>query len=256
MTALTGAAPRHEARVMSGPLAMPGLVALHLIPGALVALAFVAFAPVAEGAGYPPLAALLAAIGLVLLPVELGIVLWAGRGKGSPLAAVAYRQPIATRRWLWLVPALIAAAFLGFGAHQAIEPQLIDALFGWLPAWFVAPIDFDTIGAYSQTAWIATLSAYFVLNGLLGPIVEELYFRGYLLPRMERLGRWAPLVNVSLFSLYHFWSPWQLFARILGFGPTVYAVRWTRNVGLGVVVHCALNSLSVLLVASAVLGRL
>jgi membrane protease YdiL (CAAX protease family) len=255
MTALTSAAPRHEARVMPRPMAMPSVGALLLIPGALITLAFVAFAPVAEVAGFPPLAALLAAIALVLVPVELGIVLWAGRGQGSPLAAVAYRQPIATPRWLWLVPALIVAAFVGFGAHQVIEPQLIDALFGWLPAWFVAPIDIDTIGAYSRTAWIVTLGAYFVLNGLLGPIVEELYFRGYLLPRMERLGRWAPLVNVSLFSLYHFWSPWQLFARILGLGPTVYAVRRTRNVRLGVVVHCALNSLSVLLVASAVLGR-
>jgi membrane protease YdiL (CAAX protease family) len=237
-------------------MSMPALVALHLAPGALIALAFVAFAPLAESAGYPPLAALLGAIGLVLVPVELGIVLWAGRGQGSPLAAVAYRQPIPMRRWLWLVPLLIVAAFVGFGAHQVIEPQLIDALFGWLPAWFVAPIDFDTIGAYSRTAWIVTLGAYVALNGLLGPLVEELYFRGYLLPRMERLGRWAPLVNVSLFSLYHFWSPWQFFARILGFGPTVYAVRWTGNVRVGVVVHCALNSLSVLLVASAVLGRL
>jgi uncharacterized protein len=73
---------------------------------------------------------------------------------------------------------------------------------------------------------------------------------------MERLGRWAPLVNVSLFSLYHFWSPWQLVARILGIGPTVYAVWWKRNVYLGMVVHCTLNSLGVLLVASLVLGRL
>ena len=101
-----------------------------------------------------------------------------------------------------------------------------------------------------------TLAAYFVLNGVVGPVVEELYFRGYLLPRMERLGRWAPLINVSLFSLYHFWSPWQVMARILGLGPMVYAVRWKRNVYLGMVVHCALNSLGVLLVAAVVMRRL
>ena len=59
------------------------------------------------------------------------------------------------------------------------------------------------------------------------------------------MGRWAPLVNVSLFSLYHFWSPWQIVARILGFGPTVYAVRWKRNVYLGMVVHCSLNTIAV-----------
>jgi hypothetical protein len=160
------------------------------------------------------------------------------------------------RDWLWLVPVLILLAFLGFGLHMVIEPQLIARLFGWLPEWFVSPILVDRIGDYSATAWLVTLGAYFAINGLLGPIVEELYFRGYLLPRTERLGRWAPLVNVSLFSLYHFWSPWQFFARILGFAPTVYAVRWKRNIYLGMVVHCSLNTLGVLLVAALVLGRL
>ena len=108
----------------------------------------------------------------------------------------------------------------------------------------------------AASAWIVTLAAYLAINGLLGPIVEELYFRGYLLPRMERLGRWAPLVNVSLFSLYHFWSPWQVMARIVGLGPTVYAVRWKRSVYLGMVVHCTLNTLSVLIVGGMVLSRI
>ena len=113
------------------------------------------------------------------------------------------------RDWLWLVPVLIVAEFVGFGLSMAIEPAVIDSLFGWLPDWFVRPIDPDRVGDYSREAWLVTLAAYLVLNGFVGPIVEELYFRGYLLPRMEWMGRWAPLVNVSLFSLYHFWSPWQ-----------------------------------------------
>jgi membrane protease YdiL (CAAX protease family) len=73
---------------------------------------------------------------------------------------------------------------------------------------------------------------------------------------MERLGRWAPLVNVSLFSLYHFWSPWQLVARIIGLAPTVYAVRARRNIYLGMAVHCSLNTIGVLLVAAMVLARI
>jgi uncharacterized protein len=240
-----------------GQLSMSALVALHLVPGALMTAVFVLLAPAVERVGFPPIAALLAAIVLVLLPFELAAVIWAGRGAEHPFAAaVPFRVPLGRRQWLWLVPVLVVLAFLGFGLHMAIEPQLITALFGWLPDWFIHPIDPDRIGEYAAGAWIATLVAYFALNGLVGPIVEELYFRGVLLPRMERLGRWAPLVNVSLFSLYHFWSPWQLVARILGIGPTVYAVWWKRNVYLGMVVHCTLNSLGVLLVASLVLGRL
>ena len=38
----------------------------------------------------------------------------------------------------------------------------------------------------------------FLLNGFFGPFVEELYFRGYLLPRIPSSKRWAPLINVPV----------------------------------------------------------
>jgi membrane protease YdiL (CAAX protease family) len=235
---------------------LPALLALFLVPGALTTLAFVLIAPFVEGAGFPPIAALLIAILVVLIPIEVGVILRAGRGNPQPIRSVVpYRQPMPFRDWLWLVPVLVVAAFVGFGLSMAFEPAVIDALFGWLPDWFVRPIDPDLVGDYSREAWLVTLAAYSVLNGFVGPIVEELYFRGYLLPRMEWMGRWAPLVNVSLFSLYHFWSPWQIVGRILGFGPTVYAVRWKENVYLGMVVHCTLNTLGIILISSLVLGR-
>jgi len=254
MTATFGPTTKAETGVRQ--LSTRMLLALHLIPGALMTLGFVAFAPLAEDAGFPPIAALLASIALVLVPVELGIMAWAARREEAGFGGlIAYRRPLPLRRAAWLVPVLILLAFLGFGLHQVIEPALIQGWFAWLPDWFVSPIQVDRIGEHSATAWMLTLAAYLVLNGLIGPIIEELYFRGYLLPRMDGLGHWAPLVNVTLFSLYHFWSPWQLVARVLAIGPTVYAVRWTRNVYLGMVVHCTLNTIGVLLVASMVMAR-
>src|SRR6187401_1527969 len=165
-------------------LSVPALLALHLIPGALVTLAYVALAPIVEGAHFPPIAALLTAIALVMVPVELGLIAWASRGLGtSPLAAVSYREPMPLRDWAWLVPLLIVLAFAGFGLSMVFEPQVISNLFGWVPDWFVSPISIDAIGSYSASVWIVTLVAYFALNSFIGPIVEELYFRGYLLPR-------------------------------------------------------------------------
>ena len=233
------------------------LLGLFLVPGALMTVVYVAIAPFIETAGFPPIAALLLAILIVLVPFELGVILRASRDRpGGIRSVVPYRRSLPLRDWVWLVPVLIVALFVGFGLSMAIEPTVIDSLFGWVPDWFVRPIDPDRVGEYSREAWLVTLAAYFVLNGLVGPIVEELYFRGYLLPRMEWMGRWAPLVNVSLFSLYHFWSPWQVLARILALAPTVYAVRWKKNIYLGMVVHCTGNILGVILVASLVLGRL
>ena len=251
----TAAIPINRPYATPEQFSLARLVILHLLPGALITAAFAALTPVVKAAGFPPIAALLAAIVVVLIPVELGIVLWAAQRNGFD-ATVPYRRRLRARDWLWLVPALILAAFAGFGIGMVIEPWLIERVFGWLPEWFVTPLPLGHVDDYTAGAWSVTLVAYFVLNGVVGPVVEELYFRGYLLPRMERLGRWAPLVNVSLFSLYHFWSPWQVMARILGIGPMVYAVRWKRNVYLGMVVHCALNSLGVLLVAAVVMRRL
>jgi uncharacterized protein len=235
---------------------MPTLLGLFLIPGAIMTVVLVVIAPFIETAGFPPIAALLVAILIVLVPFELGVILRAGRNLPLRIRSVVpYRRPLSIRDWLWLVPVLIIAEFVGFGLSMAIEPTVIDRLFGWLPDWFVRLIDIDRVGDYSRGAWLLTLGAYLVLNGFLGPIVEELYFRGYLLPRMEWMGRWAPLVNVSLFSLYHFWSPWQVLGRILALGPTVYAVRWKENIYLGMVVHCTGNTLGVILVSSLILGR-
>lgn len=236
-------------------LPLATLLVLFLVPGALLTLAYVLLAPVIDDAGFPPIAALLVAIMVVLVPFELGVVLRASSGRGIR-SVMPYRRPISIRDWLWLVPVLIVAAFVGFGVSMAVEPAIIDSLFGWLPDWFIRPIDPDRVQEYSREAWLVTLAAYFVVNGYIGPITEELYFRGYLLPRMEWMGRWAPLVNVSLFSIYHFWSPWQIVGRILGLGPTVYAVRWKENIYLGMVVHCTLNTLGMILLGSLVLGRL
>ncbi len=250
-------APSTTTTTETEQMSTAALLALHIVPGALMTVGFVVFAPVMEALGFPPIASLLAAIVLVLVPIELGVLWWAARREEVGLAGlIPYRRGLSVRDWAWLLPTLILVAFVGFGLHQAIEPTLIAGLFGWLPDWFISPIQVDRIGNYGASAWIVTLAAYLAINGVLGPIVEELYFRGFLLPRMERLGRWAPLVNVSLFSLYHFWSPWQIVARILGLGPTVYAVRWKKNVYLGMVVHCTLNTLGVILVISLVAGRL
>src|SRR5215210_2919617 len=104
------------------------LIALHLIPGALVTVAFVLLAPLVKAAGFPPIAALLAAILLVLLPVELGIALRALRRYGGA-AAMPYRQQLGLREWCWLLPVLMVVAFVGFGVHRLAEPWLIVNLF-------------------------------------------------------------------------------------------------------------------------------
>ena len=95
---------------------------------------------------------------------------------------------------------------------------------------------------------------YLLLNELAGPIVEELYFRGHLLPRISRLGRWAPLLNVLLFSLYHFWTSLMFFSRVVLLVPMVHGVWWKRNIYLGMIAHCLLNLIGTLVLFAQLLG--
>lgn len=76
--------------------------------------------------------------------------------------------------------------------------------------------------------------------------LEELYFRGYLLPRISRYGRWAPVVNTALFSLYHLWTPWQNVARIVGFLPIAWSAWHFRSIQASILAHVTINVLFLL----------
>jgi membrane protease YdiL (CAAX protease family) len=95
-------------------------------------------------------------------------------------------------------------------------------IFEWFPDWF--NIDKYDPATTERSLLHLTIALSFIFNGLLGPLTEELYFRGFLLPRMNRLGKAAPLVNAVLFSLYHLFSPWESGTRVLAMLPYVYMV--------------------------------
>jgi membrane protease YdiL (CAAX protease family) len=117
----------------------------------------------------------------------------------------------------------------------------LDKVFYWLPDWFLLTED---IKSFPKNALVVTFITTSLLTGLIAPIVEELYFRGFLLPRMSWMGKYAPFVNTVLFTVYHFWSPWQIITRILALLPMVYVVKWTKNIYIGILAHCMLNVLA------------
>jgi len=222
-----------------------GSIALHLLPGALILLFYVVTAPFAATLGFPSGTALFVSIGVVLIPFELGVLLWEGRrknGRFSLQGIVRFREPIP---W-WQYVALGLPLFTWLGVvfmilAPPLDSILINRFFAWLPDWFFM---FGRTGQFtglSRSALAITAILNLLLNGIAGPVVEEMYFRGFLLPRLHSLKGWAPLVNVVLFSLYHFFSPWQNLARIIGFAPMVYVAWWKRNIYLGMIVHCLGN---------------
>lgn len=223
-------------------------IILHLLPGILILIFYIIVAPIFERNGIPSMNALLLAIAVVLIPFELGFLLYQGKkknGRFSLKGIVLYRRPV--RVWQYIaisLPCIIWAILLLTLVTQPIDKYLIDKVFFWLPGWFNMTNFVNNIEQYSKVSllWAGILGLIF--NGIAGPVVEELYFRGYLLPRISRLKAWAPLVNVVLFSIYHFFTPWQNPARILAILPMVYAVWWKKNIYIGIIIHCLINIIS------------
>src|SRR4051812_2195815 len=108
-TTLAAAPPSAAAPTDTTQLSTPALLVLGIGPGALMTAGFVLFAPVAETLGFPPIAALLTAIMLVLVPTELGVLWWAARREDARVAdLIPYRSSLPGREWAVLVPSLVA----------------------------------------------------------------------------------------------------------------------------------------------------
>jgi hypothetical protein len=82
---------------------------LHLLPGALITAFYVGAAPVVRSLGLPSLMAIFLAIGFVLIPFELGYLIYQARKNASTLGSVVlYRQPVSRGQCVVLVLGLLA----------------------------------------------------------------------------------------------------------------------------------------------------
>ncbi|HSJ26481.1 MAG TPA: CPBP family intramembrane glutamic endopeptidase [Longimicrobiales bacterium] len=247
--------------------AVPGLPAqhgllrsavLHLLPGLLCLGFYLATAPLFLRWGYPPLMSSIATIPLIVVPWMLGwLTLEARRttGRWAPMDAVSYREPVPFRRLVAWSVALVAWGAVAFGMADALGAgEAIRGAFAGLPEWFLHPAGFDAIVAMQAPQLAVFLASMVLFVGVVAPVVEELYFRGYLMPALGRFGAWAPVFGVALFTLYHLESPWDGPVRFLVVLPMAFGVWRLRSVRLGIVVHVALNTLSALALIVAVLA--
>lgn len=97
---------------------------------------------------------------------------------------------------------------------------------------------------------LATLA----IGGVVSPVVEELYFRGYLLPRLPVTGWGAVPLSAALFSVQHYWQPYKwLLIFVLQLIATALVVR-LQSVRLGIVMHVLTNSFGILVILTGVLS--
>jgi membrane protease YdiL (CAAX protease family) len=216
---------------------------LHLAPGVPFTLAFLPAAWLMNRAGGSTYLALLLCIPLLVV-CEVGVLIierkrinWSWRTiivpRGSRRASIL--------DILLSVAAIYAIAQVAGALAIPSRTAILRAMANWLPPWAI----FTSLpqGISPSTLWLGLF-----LSGLAASIVEELYYRAFLLPRIPVSGRWAPAVNAALHSICHFYTPWNYIVFLLAFLPLAYYVRLRGNILPPIITHILFNSVGVIVV--------
>jgi len=241
-------------------------ILLHLIPGVPVIAGLFIFAlPVFSrilgiAVELHVVVGLTLSILVTIVPIQLGILFYQGKklnGKLSLKGVIGYTEKSSMKDYIIYIPILLVYSILLFAViSPMLNPTIIDALFAWYPQEYNLQTVMANPGVLSGYQGVYLLLVMFIItNGILGPLVEELYFRGYLLPRMDGYAnKWAPILNVVFFSLYHYFSPWDNPTRIIALIPLVYIVWRKRDIRFGIWVHILLNTSGGIIVLTQILA--
>ncbi|MFI7104843.1 type II CAAX prenyl endopeptidase Rce1 family protein [Nonomuraea sp. NPDC050227] len=229
------------AKLLADRHSVPLSIALHLVPGAAIVAvyAFVA-APLVRAMGAPIFAAWAMALAIVLFPLQL-FLLWLGRkqtGRFTMKGVVRYRdKPLTRRTVMWLGGACLVWMTVVSLALTPLDNLVYDWFFTWVDYQGAGPDGTTYLQGYPQAVVLTTLLVCGPFTGFTLPLIEEYYFRGFLLPRLPQLGKWAPIFNTLLFSVYHFWAPWTVLSKLVFLYPGVWLAWKKQDIRISITMH-------------------
>lgn len=94
--------------------------------------------------------------------------------------------------------------------------------------------------------WVAPVYLFGWLLNILG---EELWFRGYILPRQEKaFGKLAWVANGLMFTFNHVWQPWNLLLFLPGALLGALVVQKRKNTWILIISHGIANAILLVLI--------
>lgn len=210
---------------------------LAFIPSMLAMLLYIFLGKIQNN--IPSLLLFLICGGIILFPFEIYIIY---KNKDNLLNKSKIK--------LWQLILIIGVLFGIAGLMQSLLTPLehnllsnvIDKINQIIPSYF--SWDPNNLINYSKVMVIITCVMYFLLNVIIYPIIEELFFRGVLTNKLKKYGYLAPIFVTIVFSLYHFWLPFDNIFRIVVFMlPSILAYKY-NDIRISIGFHCACNLFS------------
>lgn len=218
------------------PLPLWQAILLFALPAVGLALAVYWLWPILTDLGLPPIDGRYWASTL-FMAILLAAALVAYALEGNPLKWTAflarYRlQPPGRRIWLWA-----GGGFLVMGLLSLPAQLLLPRLYQWLS--FTPP---EAYVDARPALWLA------LLNLTVNVLGEELWWRGFILPRQELAhGRFAWLIHGVLWALFHSYKWWVVPAMLITCLVIPFVCQRAKNTWPGLFIHFGINGIGLLL---------
>lgn len=187
---------------------------------------------------------------MILFVFEIGVLLSANKKEyGNYGVKIAFSNLEHLPWWKIFIYAFVLFGFAGLMSitigplEDMIMSGVSDKLYALLPAYFDWT-NIELMKQYSKGMLILTSILYITCNVFIFPIIEEIYFRGYLTNALKSHGILAPILVTIAFSLYHWWLPFNNIFRICAFIIVAIIAYKKKNIYISIVFHCLCNLLS------------
>lgn len=149
-------------------------------------------------------------------------------------------QTVKWWKYILITPLILVVFILIVGVTSPLTTYLQNLFTPYLPEWTYS---FGDPATFSESFKLFFVVVY-LFTATVGVYLQELYYRGYIFPRMDWLGNWSPFVNALVFSVSHLGSPYQWLSVALALTPILFLVKRDRSIYWTVLLHFLLNLLT------------
>ena len=165
------------------------LIFLHLFPGIALSIMYIFFSKLGILAGYPKVVILGFSMIFSIIPIELGYLFYVAKkeeGSFNILKILGLKGKLKVKEFILYSLSLTIVGGILLIALKPLSKYLLKTIFCWIPSWYNFVQDMTL---FSKNYIIIAILVSFFIFTLIAPIIEELYFRGFLLARMKWMGK-------------------------------------------------------------------
>ena len=235
------------------------------IPALMMAISFHWVMPWLQSIGLTPFESIVVSHTVPMALLLTATLVMVFRLDGYPLTPQTFskrlRYPRLTLKAVAQGLGLFVLMMVGYGLFNMLALLMIEKGWLWLPAGLPALLDprvtmttavlDNMVGGQILGNWrVVILYTVMLVFNVVG---EELWWRGYLLPRQEATnGRFAWVWNGLLWTVFHVFKWWDLIGLLPVCLALAYVSQRTKNNWPALIAHFLFNGLALVMVITAV----